>query len=313
MRTAIAVALALPWLLWAIVRVLGLDMGQLLVPAIAFTPYVAATSWIPVVAALLLRRRAVAVVALVVAVLLVAAVAPRAFDGPRVAEAGGPSLTVLTANLRYGNGDPEALMALAEHSGADLVSLQELPPEEALRIDAAGGRRLFRYRVLDTRPGAQGTGLLSRYPLTEPARPQGLRMAMPEATLRIPGAPPIRVKAVHPVAPLHGDVADWEATMRSLPRATPRGELRMLVGDFNATLDHHLLRDLIGSGYSDAGDATGIGLQGTYPAHRRLRITIDHVLVDERARVTSASVHVVPGTDHRAVVARISLPGTANR
>ena len=68
MRTAIAVALALPWLVWAIVRVLGLDTGTLLVPAIAFTPYVAATAWIPVVAALLLRQRAVAVVALVAAV-----------------------------------------------------------------------------------------------------------------------------------------------------------------------------------------------------------------------------------------------------
>ena len=313
MRTAIAVALALPWFVWAIVRVLGLDTGTLLVPAIAFTPYVAATAWIPVVAALLLHQRAVAAVALVAAVLLVIAVAPRAFDGPRVAEASGPSVTVLTANLRYGNGDPEALMALARRSGADLVSLQELPPDEAARIDAAGARRLFPYRVLDTRPGAQGSGLLSRYPLTDPDRPQGLRMAMPEATLRVPGAPPVRVKAVHPVAPLHGDVAVWEETMRSLPRATPRGGLRMLVGDFNATLDHHLLRDLIGSGYSDAGDATGIGLQGTYPAHRRLRITIDHVLVDERARVTSASVHVVPGSDHRALVARISLPQTANR
>jgi hypothetical protein len=37
------------------------------------------------------------------------------------------------------------------------------------------------------------------------------------------------------------------------------------------------------------------------------------VLVDERARVTSASVHVIPGTDHRALVARIGLPQTANR
>ena len=46
-RTAIAVALALPWLVWAVVRVLGLDTGTLLVPAIAFTPYVAASAWIP--------------------------------------------------------------------------------------------------------------------------------------------------------------------------------------------------------------------------------------------------------------------------
>ena len=142
-------------------------------------------------------------------------------------------------------------MALARRSGADLVSLQELPPDEA------GDRRLGRARAVSVPRGrhggpGQGSALLSRYPLTEAERPQGLRMAMPEATLRVPGAPPVRVKAVHPVAPLHGDGAFWEHTIRSLPRATPGGGLRMLVGDFNATLDHHLLRDLIGSGYSDA-------------------------------------------------------------
>ena len=235
-------------------------------PAIAFTPYVAATAWIPVVAALLLRQRAVAVVALVAAVVLVVAVAPRAFDGPRVAVASGPALSVLTANLRYGNGDPAALMALARRSDADLVSLQELPPDEAERIDAAGARRAV--PVPRARHAARCAG--QRAPLALPAdRPRtaarASRMAMPEATLRVPGAPPVRVKAVHPVAPLHGDVAVWEETMRSLPRATPRGELRMLVGDFNATLDHHELRDLIGSGYVDAGDATGHRSAGHVP------------------------------------------------
>ncbi len=62
MRTAVAIAVILPWLAWAVVRVLGLDSGPLLVPAISFTPYVAATAWIPVVVALALRRAGVALV-----------------------------------------------------------------------------------------------------------------------------------------------------------------------------------------------------------------------------------------------------------
>ena len=81
MRTAIAVVLALPWLVWAIVRVLGLDNGPLLVPAISFTPYVAATAWIPVVVALALRQWAVAAVALVPAIALVTRRAAR-LTGP---------------------------------------------------------------------------------------------------------------------------------------------------------------------------------------------------------------------------------------
>jgi endonuclease/exonuclease/phosphatase (EEP) superfamily protein YafD len=312
-RTAVAVAVVLPWLVWAVVRVLGLDGGPLVVPAISFTPYVAATAWIPVLVALLLRQWAVAAVALVPAIALVAVVAPRALGGPDEAIAGGRPLTVLTANLRYGNADPDAVVALARRSGADLVSLQELPPAELEAIDAAGARELYPHRVVDTAGEVQGSALLSRHPLTDAVRPRDLRNAMPEATLHVPGAAAVRVKAVHPQTPLHGDGSFWAHSLRSLPRATPDGELRMLAGDFNATLDHHLLRDLIGSGYTDAGDAAGIGLRGTYPSNRLLRITIDHVLVDERARVTSASVHTIPGSDHRALVARISLPQTANR
>jgi endonuclease/exonuclease/phosphatase (EEP) superfamily protein YafD len=285
-----------------------------LVPAVSFTPYVAATAWIPVAVALLLRRRAVALAALVPCLALVVAVAPRALDGPGgTAIAGGRSFTVLTANLRFGSADPDAIVALARSSGADLVSLQELTPEELAAIDRAGARSLYRYRAVEPRPGAQGSGLLSRWPLEHIERRQDLQNAMPEATLRVPGGPPVRVQAVHPVTPLHDDVPVWEHTLAALPPATPQGGLRLLAGDFNATLDHHALRELIGSGYTDAGDAAGIGLQGTYPAHRLLRITIDHVLVDRRARVTSASVHLVPGSDHRALVARISLPQTANR
>jgi endonuclease/exonuclease/phosphatase (EEP) superfamily protein YafD len=310
LRTVIAVLVLLPWVVWAVVRTFGWDRGQVLVPAIAFTPYVAATAWIPVVAALVLRRRAAALVALVAAGALVAAVAPRAFDGPEPAAAtGGPMLRVLTANLLHGSADPRAVMALVERHDVDLLSLQELTPDAVGRLDEAGARRRFPYRVLDPRVGAQGSGLMARYPLDDPVRPQMPRMAMPEATLRVPDSAPIRVKAVHPPAPLYADVAEWRDELRSLPRATPDGELRMLAGDFNATLDHHELRSLIGSGYTDAADATGQGLHGTYPAHRLLRIAIDHVLVDRRAQVTDASVHVVAGSDHRAVFAAIRLPG----
>jgi endonuclease/exonuclease/phosphatase (EEP) superfamily protein YafD len=307
-RTVIAVVVALPWVAWAFVRVFGLDRGTWLVPAIAFTPYVAATAWIPVVVALALRRRAPALVALAACVALVAAVAPRALGGPQPAIAGGRTLTVLTVNLRYGSGDARAVMALADRYGADMLSLQEMPPEAVRRLDAAGARERFPFRVLDARAGAQGSGLMSRFRLTDPAHPQLPRMAMPEATVQVPGAEPIRVKVVHPVAPLHADVAVWRDQMRALPRATPAGPLRMLVGDFNSTLDHHELRSLIGSGYADAADETGQGLHGTYPAGRRLRITIDHVLVDRRLHVLATSVHAVPGSDHRALLARISVP-----
>ncbi|MET8067683.1 endonuclease/exonuclease/phosphatase family protein, partial [Micromonospora sp. NPDC005313] len=65
---------------WALVRLAGLERGPL-VPAIAFTPYVAAVAPVVAVAALALRRRAPAVVAVLAALALIGAVAPRAIPG----------------------------------------------------------------------------------------------------------------------------------------------------------------------------------------------------------------------------------------
>jgi endonuclease/exonuclease/phosphatase family metal-dependent hydrolase len=84
---------------------------------------------------------------------------------------------------------------------------------------------------------------------------------------------------------------------------------RLLLGDFNATLDHAALRRLIGSGYRDAADAVGAGLRPTWPADVVPVVTLDHVLVDSRIGVRSVTVHAVPGTDHRAVVAVLAIPG----
>lgn len=298
-------------MLWAVVRTLGLERGYPGVAVITFTPYVAATAWLPVVVALALRSRAAALLALAAAVALVVAVAPRALDGPQPSLAGGRPLSVMTVNLAYGNGDPDVIMELVREHDVELLSLQEMTPEAVRRLDAAGARERFPHRALDARRGAQGSGIMARHALRDVRRPQGLRLAMPEATMLVPGVGPVRVKAVHPVAPLRGDVAVWREGLRSLPRATPDGTMRMLVGDFNATLDHDELRDLLGSGYVDAADAAGAGLHATYGVGGRLLtppITIDHVLVDRRARVTAASVHPIAGSDHRAVVATIELP-----
>lgn len=67
---------------------------------------------------------------------------------------------------------------------------------------------------------------------------------------------------------------------------------------------------MIASGYRDAADTVGIGLTGTFRAGTRLpiRIAIDHVLADRRAHITDATVQPVPGSDHRALLARLSLP-----
>jgi endonuclease/exonuclease/phosphatase (EEP) superfamily protein YafD len=250
------------------------------------------------VLALLLRERAVAAVAAVVALALVGVVAPRALGGPGDANAGagGRPLGAMTFNLRYGGADPEAVVDLVRRRGVDVLALQELTPEAVERLDAAGLRELLPGRVLDARPGAAGSGLYAR---------GRLRQTGP-GTARL-GA--LELQVIHPPPPISpGATRIWQAGLRGVPG--PGGATRLVLGDFNGTLDNRELRRVLDRGYVDAADAAGAGLRWTYPAGRRAltRITIDHVLVARDVAVREVSVVGIRGSDHRAVLARLRLP-----
>jgi len=304
-RRTLAIAVAAPWVLWALARTLGLDATHPFVGLMSFTPYVALTSPLPLIAALLLRRRLTAAVAGLAAVALALAVAPRALAGGEP-DARGPRLTVMTANLFEGRGDPRALMDLVRRYHVDVLSVQELTPGELARLDAAGADALLPGRVVEPRDGAAGTGLLSRLPLRSVASADAGDHAQPAAAL--PGS--VVITAVHPAPPVSRAREDgWAHALDALPGAEP-STLRILAGDFNATLDHRALRGVLGRGYADSADRAGVGLRATWPAlpRRSLPITIDHVLVDRRIRVEAVHVAAVPGSDHRAVVVALRLP-----
>ncbi|GAA3130069.1 endonuclease/exonuclease/phosphatase family protein [Planomonospora alba] len=306
----LAWAAVVPFALWAVARVAGLERGSLPTQIITATPYVAAGSVVPVLAGALARSRSVTAVALVVTAVLGSSVLPRAV-GSTGAEAGtGTPLRVLTVNLLFGRADTGAVMDLVRRLRPDVLSTQELTPEMVERLDAAGLAELLPHRVLEADWGASGSGLYSRYPMTPLKglfRPVGHNM--PAARVTPPGAGPVEVVDVHPYAPIGEEVDEWAAGLDALPPASP-GTVRILAGDFNASLDHAAMRRLLDRGYADAADRTGQGLVPTWPAGRRIPpiITIDHVLVDRRVSVNEVSVHTLPGTDHRAVFADLRLP-----
>ena len=311
-RSLIAWLLVLPVAGWVVLRAFGLEEGWPLVPLLAYTPLaVAGALAVAVVAALLLRRRAPALVALALTVVLAAFVAPRALGGPSRAEGGGgPRLKVLTANLY---GEPRAAAAIVgvvRRERPDVLSLQEVTPRVAAALEAAGLPRLLPERIQDVRESASGSAVYARLPLAR-GKVEGGRAAPVVARLRPRGAPPVDLLSVHPRAPLkESDLDNWRAGLRALPPATPRGAVRILAGDFNATLDHAELRRVLDHGYEDAADEVGHGLRATWPSDRRFPppVTIDHVLADERCGVRDVRVLPVAGSDHRAVLAELELP-----
>ncbi|WP_436971406.1 endonuclease/exonuclease/phosphatase family protein [Micromonospora vinacea] len=302
-----------PTALWAVARLLGLDRGPL-VQALAFTPYVAGVSVLVLALALALRRWWPAALAALAAVALLGTVTPRALASPQPA-ATGPTMRLLTANLLAGAGDAGTLVDLVRRHQVDVLTVQEFTPDAQAALDRLGLDTLLPHRQLNPEIGTAGSGLYSRWPLTDVGvrrNLDGWGFTQAYATVAVPGGPPVRVESAHPSAPYALDqVGAWRADLTAQPPATPDGGLRILAGDFNATLDHGPLRALLRTGYVDAADATGQGLTGTwgpYDGDLIPPVTIDHVLVDHRIAVHSVRVFALPGSDHRPVHATLTLP-----
>nr|WP_165521912.1 endonuclease/exonuclease/phosphatase family protein [Micromonospora zingiberis] len=313
--TAVGWLAVAPGAAWALARLVGLDRGPL-VQALAFTPYAAVASLVPLLLALALRRRWPAVVAAVTTATLLAVVAPRALPTAQPAVA-GPTVRLLTANLLAGAADAATVVEVVRTEGVDVLVVQEFTPTAEAELDRLGLDQLMPYRQLNPVVGTPGSGLYARHPISAGGI-RSLRGAwgftQAYATVRVPGAPEVRVESAHPAAPYAvNQVGYWRDDLAAQPPATPDGPLSILAGDFNATLDHGPLRALLRTGYVDAAAAVGAGLAGTwgpYDGDLIPPVVIDHVLVDRRIAVRDLTVRPLPGSDHRMLLAELRLPAT---
>jgi endonuclease/exonuclease/phosphatase (EEP) superfamily protein YafD len=299
--------LVAPWAVWALVRATGAEGGWPGVQLVAFTPYALAAALACGLLAALLRRRAPAAVAAATVLALALAVVPRATGHP-VAASGATTLRVLSANLALGRVSPEAVVALVRAERVDVLSVQELTPEAARALAAAGLGDSLGEQVLIPRDGAAGTGIYARHALQARAADASTTFPMARAVLTGPGAP-LEIVAVHPTAPVgRAWTAAWKWDLQVLRAGAGAGPPRLLAGDFNATLDHRELRRLLATGLHDAADAVGAGLLATWRGALAPPIAIDHVLVPDGVGVRRVETHPLPGGDHRALLAELTLP-----
>lgn len=291
-------------------RLLGIDGTRYTIATTALIPYITAAGVLLGVLALLLRRWAIGTVVLLVAAVLVAAVAPRVFPDSRP-NGVGFTVRVMASNVLFGTADAEALVRIAREHRVDVLTLQELTPEMVADLDRAGLGELLPHRVFAPEPGASGAGIASRFPLTARTLAAPISLGQAGALVDLPGED-MEVLSVHPMPPVVTEGPDqWKRDMAGLPEPDHDGLVRVLAGDFNATLDHVALRRLLNQGYVDAADQVGAGLEPTWPSGGGVwppPVAIDHVLVDGRCPVDDFDVVDIPGSDHRAVIARFVVP-----
>ena len=299
---------------WAAARVTAADRVRRIegpvAPLLSFTPLAAAAAPAATLTLGLARRRGPAATAALATAALAVVMRPRAARRTQPA-ASGPVLRVLTVNLLCGRADVEAVVALVRQTGADVLFLQELTGDTVTRLKQAGLGDLMPQKAPEPRGGPRGSGIYSRFLLSDGPPLVPVHAAQPTAVLKLPGGEMVELACVHPHPPRppwSRGVARWRRELAVLP---PPGELpRVLAGDFNATLDHAVFRSVLRLGYADAALQAGKALTPTWgPAGRPALITIDHVLADRRCAVLASAVHAVPGSDHRAVYAEVRLPG----
>jgi endonuclease/exonuclease/phosphatase (EEP) superfamily protein YafD len=287
-------------------RLSRIDGSRFTVCALALSPYGVVVGAMLGALALTLEQWGAGGIVLASTVALTATVLPRAIPVART-EVTGRRVRVLSSNLYQGRADVKTVVALLHEHQVDILSLLELTPEAVEDFVQAGLHEVLPHRIVQPVSGGAGSGLISRYPLVQLGLVGPGRFAQPSARVDLGGAA-VEVVAVHTAPPTDSSTV-WRAELAGLP--TPRADraIRLLAGDFNATADHAAFRRLLRAGYLDAAERRGAGLRSTWPA--RLfppPVTLDHILVDDRATITDYRVFEIPGSDHKAVYGEFVVP-----
>ena len=304
---------------WAIGRLTEADQlpvtGAPAAALLPFTPQVAAAAW---ATALLAKDQRARTVSALAAATLTATLVPRVIPQTQPLVT-GPVLRVLTANLLAGRAAAEPLVELAARTHADVLFIQELSEKAIDRLARAGLGDQFAHLISDVGTKEErGNGIYAKYPMKMCESMLPTSSLQPIVALDFPPMP-VRLVSVHMFTPKQPwsrpGMSRWRddlAVLAALPVPSgPADPPSIVAGDFNSTLDHAGFRRLLSGRLKDAARETGRGLTPTWrpaPYWPVALLAIDHILVDRRCAVLHTSVHRLPGTDHRAVFARVRLP-----
>jgi endonuclease/exonuclease/phosphatase (EEP) superfamily protein YafD len=222
-----------------------------------------------------------------------------------------PMVTVFTANAFFANPDISTVCSEIVASGADVVIILELTPGHVATLHASGVLDAHQWKmVLPDAEGVSGIGLWSRLPVLDLERWNLHGVPQLRGRLELDEDRTLGIVAVHVPPPWPGSARRWTAGLAELGGVISLEARPVLVaGDLNATWDHRPFRDLMGTGLRDAAIEAGCGSARTWPNRRHLPalIRIDHILISGDVTVVWYRIGQGQGSDHRPVVAAMSV------
>ena len=216
--------------------------------------------------------------------------------------------------MHKGAADPQAIVDAVRDQHVEVLALQETTPQFVQRLEQARIGDYLPYAVSASSGSGYGNGLWSAQPLQQPADAEfpSSASAMPAGTIRFDnGALPVRFVSVHTTSPTAQSWDLWRKSLTEMQQLTARtGTQYVLMGDFNATYDHAVFRDLLGSRFQDAARASGHGLVFSWPADKPWLPAfsgIDHIVTERGVVVGQVSTMRIGGSDHRALLATLDF------
>jgi Metal-dependent hydrolase len=258
-----------------------------------------------------------------------AACAP--LPAPAPARVDSKPLTVMTYNIRSGNGDLAATARTIHTFSPDIIGLQEVDvhwssrsnfADQATELGRLLGMNVRFAHIYDLPPEKGGdparefgVALLSRFPVTGWTNDTITRLSTQE-TNPVPKPAPGLLDAVLDVGGMPVRVFVTHLDYRADPRVRERQVAEMLdhigsitvptllLGDLNATPDAAELQPLRAR-LRDVWPAEGDG-GFTYPSEKPVK-RIDYILASNHFRVRSAFASQTLASDHWPVVAKLDL------
>lgn len=256
-------------------------------------------------------------------VLTAGILAVRGLGSPMMHSDQPSDITVLAWNTLGNATGAETIAQVALDNDADVVSLPEttdaVATEVAIRMREAGSPMWAHHVVFDNTAAARSTSILISPNLGsyEVMEQDGNTSVLPTVIATPTEGNGPTIVAVHAVAPIADEMANWRKDLEWLSTACSRDNI-IMAGDFNATVDH-----MAGLGTDEAtlgrchdgASATGNGAVGTWntswPA--LLGSPIDHVMATSNWRFLGSEIltnYDDAGSDHRPIVARLSRVNT---
>ena len=313
-------------------QVFGLERAPIVAQAVSLRGLASAIALVFVVVFTLIallsaqaRRFAasLAVVLLAFVAINVAVLSIRGFGNAGFESATDDDVTVLAWNTLGDLPSPEVIAELIVDTGAEVVVLPETTAQHGADIQtalASLGQDFQTHTVAyDEISKARSTTLLVSSSLGAYAVDESAKTTLVLPTIvatPVDGTGPTII-AVHAVAPLPGELANWDDDLAWLASACATPNV-IMAGDFNSTLDHYTglgsSPDTVLGDCVDAASATDNSAVGTWPTAipALLGAPIDRVLATENWRVTGMRVilsHDQYGSDHRPVLAQLTPAG----